>query len=82
MDEILKNAWIQGGATGLLAISGWVLAYLVNQERKYVQARRDMLLEQILTFMNEEKDLLEKLTDRLDFQETLRKEIENLREKR
>ena len=75
MDEIVSNFWIQFGSLGVLTLSGWVVAYLINQERKSVQERRDALLDQVLSYMHEQKDLLQKIADGLTFQQVLKEEL-------
>lgn len=81
MDALLNNIWIQAGSLGLLAASGWIVAYVVNKERRIVQDKRDYLLEQLLTFMHEQKDVIEKISDSLAFQQVLKDEISKLRDK-
>lgn len=81
MEELLKNAWIQGGAVGLLIVSGWIMWWLERAERILVQQRRDSLLENFLKFMTDYKDLLEKISDGMTVQKLLKEEFDKLRSK-
>lgn len=75
METIIQNAWIQGGAVGLLIASGWIMWWLERQERVLVQQRRDNLLETFLNFMNDYKDLLEQIAESMAIQKLIQEEF-------
>ena len=81
MEELLKSVWAQAGAIGLLAASGWLSWWLERQERLKVQAKRDILLEQILTFMHEQRDTLEKVAEGLAVQKLFTDEFTKYRDR-
>lgn len=81
MEELIKSAYSQGGALGLLAISGWVLWWFERKERLAIQAKRDALLETILNFMNEQKDIIEKISEGLAVQELIKNELSKYRDR-
>lgn len=81
MQELLNSVWAQAGAIGLLAASGWIVYYLERLERLKVQAKRDILLEQLLTFMHEQKDTIEKVAEGLAVQELIRDEFNKNRDR-
>lgn len=81
MEELLKSVWAQAGAIGLLAISGWVVYYFERLERLKVQAKRDILLEQLLGFMHEQKDTIEKVAEGLAVQKLLTDEFTKIRDR-
>lgn len=81
MEQLLNSVWAQAGAIGLLAASGWIVYYFERIERLKVQAKRDILLEQLLAFMNEQKDTIEKIANGLAVQELLREEFSKYRDR-
>ena len=44
MEDLLKSVWLQGGALGLLGISGWVAWYF---ERRRNQSLLDTFIEMV-----------------------------------
>lgn len=81
MEELLKSVYAQAGAFGLLAISGWLMWWFERTERVKIQAKRDELLEIVLKFMSEQKDMIEKISDGLAFQSLLRDEFNKYRDR-
>jgi hypothetical protein len=81
MEELLKSVWAQAGAIGLLAASGWLTWWLERQERLKVQAKRDILLEQILAFMHEQRETLDKVAEGLAVQKLLNDEFTRYRDR-
>lgn len=81
MEELIKSIYTQGGALGLLAVSGWLIAWLQYKERVKVQEQKDKLLETILNFMHEQKDTIEKISEGLAVQELIKTEIGKLRDR-
>lgn len=75
MDTLLNNIYAQAGALGLLTISGWVMWYLERKERLSLQQKKDMMLEELIRFMSEQKDIIEKISEGLQIQELLRTEF-------
>lgn len=75
MEELIRNAWLQAGALGLLAFSGWFIWYQEHKERIKLQDKYDSLLEKLLVFMNAQKDTVDKLAEGLSMQEILRDEL-------
>ena len=81
MDELIKSIYTQAGALGLLAASGWILWWFERKERLKVQQKRDELLETILTFMHDQKDSIEKISEGLAVQDLIRSEMSKYRDR-
>lgn len=80
MEDILKNVWLQAGAFGLLAASGWFIWWQEHKERKLLQDKYDALLERLLSFMNSQKDTVDKLSEGFAIQALLRDEFNKYRD--
>lgn len=78
MEELLNNIWVQAGAAGLFSISGWAMWWLERKERLATQQKLDTSLERFITFMNDYKDLLEKVTEGLAVQKLLEEKFNKL----
>ena len=65
MEQILSTALAQGGAIGLLVISGWVMFWLERKEKIRLQLKVEELLQSLTLFMNEQTKTIEDLTDRI-----------------
>lgn len=81
MEELIKSIYTQGGALGLLAASGWILWWFERKERLSIQQKRDALLETILNFMHEQKDIIEKISEGLAVQELIKNEFGKYRDR-
>jgi hypothetical protein len=81
MESILNSAWAQGGAIGLLVVSGWILWWLERRERMQLQSKHEVFLEALFTFMNDQRDTLKDMAEKLALQEVLKDEFEKLRNK-
>jgi hypothetical protein len=76
MEELLRTAWIQGGAFGLLVLSGWFMFWLERQERMRLQLKVEELLQSLTKFMDEQGKTIEDLTDKLQVEQMLKQEFD------
>ncbi len=75
MEELIGSVYAQAGALGLLAASGWGMYFLERKERIRIQLRRDELLEKLMTFMHDQKDVIDKLADGFALQKLIQEEF-------
>jgi len=58
MEDIVQSFWLQLGAIGLFAISGWTMWWFERKERQSLQKRNDELYGDYLTIATDLKDML------------------------
>lgn len=76
MEELLKTVWVEGGALGLLAISGWAMFWFERQERQRLQLKVEDLLQSLTKFMDEQGKTIEDLADKLQVEQMLKQEFD------
>ena len=80
MEELIKSVYVQAGALGLLAASGWILYIQERKERIKIQEKRDQLLETLLNFMHDQKDVIDKLAEGFAIDRLIREELGKYRD--
>lgn len=65
MEAIANDLYIQLGAVGLLAASGWVVAFVVWRDRKNERARNDKTHDEAMTLIKDCTKVFEIVADRL-----------------
>lgn len=76
MEELLRTAWAEGGAVGLLAISGWLMWWFERKERIRLQLKVEDLLQSLTKFMDEQGKTIEDLADKLQVEQLLKQEFD------
>jgi len=81
METIVTNVWIQAGALGLLAISGWYMWWTERKERIELSHKYQQLIQKTLESNLELRGLLEELIEGLAVKDLLQEYIRsNVRE--
>ena len=76
MEVLLQSVWAQGGAIGLLIVSGWALFWLERKERMRLQLKVEDLLKSLTEFMDEQEKTIEDLADKLAIDQLLKQELD------
>lgn len=65
MEALLKSIWVQAGAFGLLAVTGWAVAWMERKRADRLEDRSMRTNERLLTVLTENTAELIRINERL-----------------